>query len=105
MCIYPKIQEEVFQQIQSVAGTGTDPVSHIAQAFHVHISLMTLQIFADQAKLDKVMAIFYEAGRLFRTWRLLCSGLPNVLLTAHCRSFVCSCWMGDDSASCERYHS
>ncbi|TFK99503.1 cytochrome P450 [Pterulicium gracile] len=63
MCIYPKIQEEVFQQIQSVAGTGTDP------------------IFADQAKLDKVMAIFYEAGRLFPAgWVMIRQAVKDTIL-------------------------
>lgn len=47
LSLYEHIQDEVVEQIHSVVGYGQDPV------------------FEDYAKLDKVLAVFYEALRMF----------------------------------------
>ncbi|KAJ7158345.1 cytochrome P450 [Mycena crocata] len=53
MAIHEEIQDEVFKQIMTVVGPDRDPE------------------FDDYAKLDKVLAIFYEAARMFPAGHVL----------------------------------
>ncbi|KAJ7468034.1 cytochrome P450 [Mycena latifolia] len=53
MAIHEEIQDEVVEQIMSVIGPDRDPE------------------FDDYSKLDKVLAIFYEAGRMFPAGHVL----------------------------------
>ncbi|KAJ7211319.1 cytochrome P450, partial [Mycena pura] len=48
LAINEEIQEEIVQHILEVVGTDREPQ------------------FEDYAKLDKVLAVFYEAARMFR---------------------------------------
>jgi cytochrome P450 len=63
MCIYPEIQEEVYQQIIKEVGRDSEPT------------------FADQGKLDKVLAVFYESSRLFPAgWTLIREASKDTVL-------------------------
>ncbi|KAJ7158318.1 cytochrome P450 [Mycena crocata] len=53
MAIHDEIQEEVLEQIISVVGTDRDPQ------------------YEDYSKLDKVLAVFYEAARMFPAGHVL----------------------------------
>ncbi|KAJ7634851.1 cytochrome P450 [Roridomyces roridus] len=55
MAAHPNIQDEVVEQINSVAGLDRELASFVSFANE----------FDDYSKLDKVLAIFYEAARMF----------------------------------------
>ncbi|KAG6909412.1 hypothetical protein DXG01_000565 [Tephrocybe rancida] len=57
LALHQEIQDEILEHILSVVGCDHDPVS---------INNYDIQIFSDYANLNKVLATFYEALRLFR---------------------------------------
>jgi hypothetical protein len=62
--LYDDVQNEVLEQIVSVIGYDRDPVRAIVKAHSwAHCPI---QVFEDYAKLDKVLAVFYEALRMVR---------------------------------------
>jgi len=67
--LHEDIQEEVYEQIISVVGPDRDPV-RVVQVFssaqNPHHCLL-LKVFDDYPKLDKVLGVFYEALRMFRS--------------------------------------
>ncbi|KAF7325930.1 hypothetical protein MKEN_00443900 [Mycena kentingensis (nom. inval.)] len=70
MAVNEEIQTEVVQQVLDVVGTQRDPVGDvdmISDAFR----LTRRQVFEDYGKLDKVLAIFYEAARMFPAGHVL----------------------------------
>ena len=62
------VQEEIYQHIISVIGYDNDPVcaSDIDSIVMMFDSHPSFQVFDDYAKLNKVLAAFYEAVRMFR---------------------------------------
>ena len=68
LSINEDIQEEAFQQIISVAGYDRDPVS-ITISTKCPNSTPGVQVFEDYPKLDKILATFYEALRMFRKYQ------------------------------------
>jgi len=70
LALHEDIQEEVYEQITSVVGSDRDPVC-VVQVFssvqNPH-SFWLLKVFDDYPKLDKVLGVFYEAVRMFRSF-------------------------------------
>ncbi|KAF7316337.1 hypothetical protein MIND_00152500 [Mycena indigotica] len=68
MALHQDIQEEVLQQILEIVGSERDPVSIV---IFLMKRVINVQIFDDYGKLDKVLAIFYEAARMFPAGHVL----------------------------------
>ena len=66
LAVFDKLQEEIYKQIISVMGYKRHPV-----LFFFHLArgtgLTALQVYDDYSKLNKVLAAFLEALRMFRT--------------------------------------
>jgi len=99
--LHEDIQEEVYEHIISVVGSDRDPV-RVVQVFssiqNPH-SFWLLKVFDDYPKLDKVLGVFYEALRMFRsssplTFSLSC--LPDI-------GIQYSRWPSHDPRSIRRY--
>lgn len=58
------VQDEVFEQIKEVVGYGRDPVSFLLSILALFIYFP--QEIEDYHNLNKVLAAFFEALRLFR---------------------------------------
>ena len=65
LSIFDELQEEIYQQIISVVGHEREPVG----TFYFHSQYRAegaLQMYDDYPKLNKVLAAFFEALRMFR---------------------------------------
>ena len=67
LALHNDIQEEVYEQITSVVGPDRDPVGVYMGYPGLPPLILLLKVFGDYPKLDKVLAVFYEALRMFRS--------------------------------------
>jgi hypothetical protein len=72
LAVHQDIQDEILEHILTVIGPDRETVSDfLSHLYTFHVTNQFMETFEDYPKLNKVLAVFLEAIRMFRMQPLL----------------------------------